>query len=90
MFLSPSDNPFRPSSGGIVKSKFASAARTVMTKRLLVKLIVQKVFKMVKFVYSLFIAVQLIYLGYAEGIRIKNMLAFMINNSKKIRIKENS
>ena len=45
-----------------------------------------KFLKVVKLLYSLFIGVQLVYLGYAEGTRVKSMILFMINNSKKLRI----
>ena len=41
----------------------------------------------IKFMYSLFIAAQLLYLGTAEAIRIKNFATFLLNTSKKIRVK---
>jgi len=40
------------------------------------------------FFYNLFITLNLCYLGYAEGIRLKNILSFLNKNSKKIRIKD--
>jgi hypothetical protein len=44
--------------------------------------------KFLKFLYSLFIGVQLLYLAYAECVRIKGMIKFLLNNSKKIRIRD--
>lgn len=45
--------------------------------------------KFLKFSYSLLITLQLFYLGYVEGIRLKNLIRFVANNSKKIRVKDN-
>ena len=41
-----------------------------------------------RFLYSLFIGIQLAYLAYAEGRRIRGMIRFIANNSKKVRIRD--
>jgi hypothetical protein len=43
--------------------------------------------KIIKFLYSLFIGIQLIFLGYAEGLRIKGIVRLILANARKIRIK---
>jgi hypothetical protein len=43
-------------------------------------------FKLMKFLYTIFITVQLTYLGYAETVRMKKMIQFIQNNAKKIRV----
>jgi hypothetical protein len=45
-----------------------------------------RVLKAIKFVYCLFIGIQLLVLGYGELCRMKNLVNFVISNSKKIRI----
>lgn len=47
-----------------------------------------KLGRMLKFIYSLFIGLQLLYLAYAETVRIKSIIRFLINNSKKIKIRD--
>lgn len=54
-----------------------------LMKRFLLKLV-----KGMYFLYSLLIGTQLLVLGYGEIGRIKNMISFIINNSKLIRIKD--
>lgn len=45
--------------------------------------------KVCKFIYSLLIAMQLLFLAVTEVKRLKKMFAFMVNNAKIIRIKSN-
>lgn len=50
-------------------------------------LFVKRVFTILRFMYNLFITIQLAYLGYAEGVRLGNMVSFLLNNSKIVRIR---
>jgi hypothetical protein len=54
----------------------------------MIRVFLVKLAKTLRFMYSLFIGIQLAYLAYAEFIRIKAMLSFIVNNSKTIRIKD--
>jgi hypothetical protein len=49
---------------------------------------IRAMFYGVRFIYNLFITVQLCYLAYAETLRLKGMLNFVVNNSKKIRVRD--
>ncbi len=54
----------------------------------MLRTIPMKLGRMLKFIYSLFIGLQLLYLAYAETVRIKSIVRFLINNSKKIKIRD--
>ncbi|CDW86378.1 ring finger membrane protein [Stylonychia lemnae] len=58
-----------------------------LTRLQKLKLAFYKFLGFLKFIYSLFIAVQLGYLGWNESQRIQGLIKFVINNSKMIRIK---
>ena len=51
-----------------------------------IKCIGQTLLRMMKFLYSFFIGFQLLYLGYVESVRVKDLLRFIVLNSKRIRI----
>ena len=59
-----------------------SARQNTIIRGFLLRLV-----KTLKFLYSLFIGIQLAYLAYVECIRIKGVFAFVANNSKSIRIR---
>eukprot|EP00347_Sterkiella_histriomuscorum_P022759 403337262 len=78
------------------KSKQSQNATIYQNSRLLdynllsrlekLKLFIIRVLKILKFFYSVFIGVQLVYLGKNESHRIKKLIEFMINNAKEIKI----
>lgn len=52
------------------------------------KIAINRLKMLFSFLYNLFITINLCYLGYAEGIRLKNILIFIDKNSKILRIKD--
>lgn len=58
-----------------------------ITSRQRIRMMLGRFLKALQFLYSLFIAVQLVTLAVYETKRIKDMLKILANNSKKIRIK---
>ena len=59
-------------------------------KRTLFAKVVKGVFWGFRFLFNLFITFQVFFLVQIEGTRLKNLLLFIINNSKTIKVRKSS